>query len=259
VTPQLQDRQFVTALARGLEILRCFGSGEERLSNQELSDRCSLPKSTVTRLTHTLTSLGYLHHIAETGRYRLGMTTLALSGSTLSRLDVKELSRPLMQQLAEQTGTLVSLGIFDDMSMVYIENCRGLSLVTLRLDIGSRIPVAVTAMGRAYLAGLSAQAREPVESRLQALTKERWPDIHRAIERACAEYELTGCCASFGEWHADVNGIAVPVHAGIELPLLALNAAGPARMLPQAYLLNDVRPQLIAVGKQIESRLRMRH
>jgi len=68
-----EDRHFVTALARGLRLLQVFRSGEERLSNQELAERCSLPKSTVTRLTYTLTLLGFLHHHQDTGRYRLGM------------------------------------------------------------------------------------------------------------------------------------------------------------------------------------------
>ncbi|MGE8488690.1 MAG: helix-turn-helix domain-containing protein, partial [Paraburkholderia nemoris] len=61
------DRHFVTALARGLEVLACFRSGDKSLSNQELALRCKLPKSTVSRLTHTLTLLGYLIHLKESG------------------------------------------------------------------------------------------------------------------------------------------------------------------------------------------------
>ena len=59
---QGNDRHFVTALARGLQVLRCFRSGEELLGNQQLAERCGLPKSTVTRLSYTPTRLGYLHH-----------------------------------------------------------------------------------------------------------------------------------------------------------------------------------------------------
>ena len=90
------DRHFVTALARGLQLLRCFRSGEERLGNQQLAERCGLPKSTVTRLTYTLTRLGYLYHDTQTGhsghagRYRLGLAALGIGGSTLARLEVRE-------------------------------------------------------------------------------------------------------------------------------------------------------------------------
>ena len=50
-----KDRQFVTALARGLDILRAFHAGEGMLGNQEIAHRTGLPKPTVARLTHTLT------------------------------------------------------------------------------------------------------------------------------------------------------------------------------------------------------------
>ena len=71
-----QDRHFVTALSRGLDVLSCFRSGSRLLGNQDISERCSLPKSTVSRLTYTLTKLGYLHYVRESGKYRLGTATL---------------------------------------------------------------------------------------------------------------------------------------------------------------------------------------
>ncbi len=52
-----KDRQFVTALARGLELLRCFSPRESVLSNQELARKANLPRPTVSRLTYTLTRL----------------------------------------------------------------------------------------------------------------------------------------------------------------------------------------------------------
>jgi hypothetical protein len=55
-----EERYFITALARGLEVLACFRSADKGLSNQQIAERCGLPKSTVTRITYTLTTLGYL-------------------------------------------------------------------------------------------------------------------------------------------------------------------------------------------------------
>ena len=65
-----EDRHFVTALARGLEVLSCFRSGDKALGNQEIAQRCKLPKSTVSRLTSTLTKLGYLIQVEDSGKYR---------------------------------------------------------------------------------------------------------------------------------------------------------------------------------------------
>lgn len=252
-----QDRHFVTALARGLKVLSCFKSGEERLGNQELAQRCALPKSTVTRLTHTLTRLDYLHHIQESGRYRLGVAALALGGTTLARLDVKEVSRPLMQTLANETSTLVSLGTRDDLAMLYIENCRGYSLVTLRLEIGSRIPLASTAMGRAYLAGAEPALRHGLEERLRALDPLQWPRLQAGIDRALAELAEIGCCTSFGDWHAEIHAIAVPLRTAQGLPPMAVNAACPATATSAELLMREVRPKLIETVKAIEERLAM--
>ena len=113
-----QDRHFVTALSRGLDVLSCFRSGSRLLGNQDISERCRLPKSTVSRLTYTLTKLGYLHYVKESGKYRLGTATLALGSAVLGRFEVRDLARPLMQELADSTGTTVSLGARQRLSMV---------------------------------------------------------------------------------------------------------------------------------------------
>ena len=93
-----KDRQFVNALARGLEILRCFRPGEKFLTNTELAKRTGLPKPTITRLTYTLTKLGYLDSPADRGQYQLASGVLSLGYSLLSNLDVRELARPGMRE-----------------------------------------------------------------------------------------------------------------------------------------------------------------
>ena len=247
-----EDRHFVTALARGLQVLQCFKSGEERLGNQALAERCGLPKSTVTRLTYTLTKLGFLHHDADSGRYRLGMSTLTLGGTTLSRLDAKEVSLPLMQELAHSTGSLMALGMRDGMSMLYIETARSDSFVTIRLNIGSRLPIATTAMGRACLAAMKPGARKGLEDRIRALDPTGWPAIEKGIEQAREELAEFGCCSSFGEWRGEVNSIAVPMNVGRGMPLLVMSAAGPAQSMPAAHFMNQIRPRLIAAVREIE-------
>src|SRR5581483_6138023 len=154
-----EDRHFVSALARGLRVLSCFRSGDELLGNHELARRSSLPKSTISRLTYTLTRLGYLQFVEESVKYRLGTATLALGSAMLARMDVRRLARPMMQELANFSRAMVSLGVRERLHLIYIENCRSQSALTLSLDVGSRIPIATTAMGRAYLAILSEAER----------------------------------------------------------------------------------------------------
>lgn len=140
------------------------------------------------------------------------MSTLTLGGTTLSRLDAKVVSRPLMQDLASNTGSLVALGMRDGMSMLYIETARSDSFVTIRLNIGSRLPIATTAMGRACLAAMKSNARGAVEDRLRALDPERWPAIEAGIERARQDLPEWGCCTSLN-CAAPVPSIQVPAGA----------------------------------------------
>lgn len=249
------DRNFVTALARGLQLLCCFKSGEERLANQQLAERCGLPKSTVTRLTYTLTKTGYLQQDPATGRYRLGMAALGIGGSTLARLAVRQRSRPLMQALAERSGLQIALGLRDDLAMLYVETCRSGSILTLQLDVGSRIPLAVTAMGRACLAGMSAPARLDATTRLHALDPIHWPVVELGIRQAQLDLAEQGCCCSFGDWKPEIHGIAIPLLLGSGLPDMALSAAGPAlTRSPESYMA-DVRPQLITLAGDIQRAL----
>ena len=252
-----EDRHFVTALARGLSVLSCFSSGEKMLGNLDIAKRCKLPKSTVSRLTYTLTKLGYLLFVEETGKYRLGTSTMALGSAMLARLDVRELSRQPMQDLADFFRGMVSLGSRDRLSMFYVGNARSSAALTLSLDIGSRIPIATTAMGRAYLALIPGREREDIMERVRELDEVAWPATRAGIERALQEYRETGCVSSFGEWQSDVNAIAGPLRPGGGLPPMAISCGGPAFNLSKEFLLTEVRPRLIEMVRQLEASLGM--
>jgi DNA-binding IclR family transcriptional regulator len=240
-----EDRHFVTALARGLDVLSCFRSGEKTLGNQELAERTKLPKSTISRLTYTLTKLGYLDYDDHIGKYRLGTASLALGSAMLSKLDIRQYARPYMQELADFARATVSLGMRDRLSMIYIENCRSEAALTLRLDVGARIPIAQTAMGRAYLAETSPAERNDILERVRELDEIKWPSTRDGVMRSLDEYAQLGCCTSFGDWQPDVNAIAVAFRPANGSAILSINCGGPAFNLSPEFLLGEVKPRLL--------------
>jgi DNA-binding IclR family transcriptional regulator len=250
-----QDRHFVTALSRGLDVLSCFRSGSRLLGNQDISERCRLPKSTVSRLTYTLTKLGYLHYVKESGKYRLGTATLALGSAVLGRFDVRDLARPLMQELADATGTSVALGARQRLSMVCIEVCKGNAVLSLNTEVGMRYPLATSAIGRAYLAVSGDTERADLMDQIRELDHVAWPALKQGIDTALAMYQTLGTCGSFGEWQPDVNGIAVGFRPGNGLPPMAINCGAPAFKVSSEYLLSEVRPRLIDLVRRIEEGL----
>lgn len=250
-----QDRHFVTALARGLEVLACFRSGTVLLGNQEIAQRCGLPKSTVSRLTGTLTRLGYLIHVEDSSKYRLGTATLSLGSAMLSHLDLRQTARPLMQQLADFAGAEVSLGMRAQLSMVYVEHCRSAALLPLNLDAGSRLSLTRSAMGRAWLAAASEETRADVLVQLRARSEAAWEGLQATIARALQEQRTLGVVSSFGEWQKGVNAIARAFDPGGGLPAMSVNCGGPSFNLSPEYLLKEIRPRLIELVARIETAL----
>jgi DNA-binding IclR family transcriptional regulator len=165
---------------------------------------------------------------------------------------VRKIARPVMQELADISGATVSLGTRDRLSMIYVENCRGSVALTLTLEVGSRIPVATSAIGRAWLAAIPEHDRLSFMEQVRELDHVAWPKTRRGIEKALEDYRTLGVTTSFGDWQKDVNGIARAFQPGGELPVMAINVGGPSFKLSKAFLLEEVRPRLIDVVTQLE-------
>jgi len=241
----------VSALKRGIEVLHCFGDGARSLSNGEIAALTRVPKPTVTRLAATLVSLGLMRQDPETERFSLGAGVLSLAQTFLSGLDARAYARPHMHRLAEAFGGSVFLAICDGLEMVLIETCRARSsMLTVRLDVGSRLPIATTALGRAYLGGLDAAERAPLLEQLRRSIEGDWLRHSAGIEQALRDVAAHGYCASIGELRAEINAVAVP----LTLPTgerLAINCGGPAFAFPESRLREEVAPRLLATTRAI--------
>lgn len=247
-----EDRYYITALARGLDVLSCFRSGDRSLSNQQIAERCGLPKSTVTRITYTLTRLGYLVQLPDGGRYALGNATLALGSATLARMDIRQMARPLMHELAEFSGATVAIAVRDKLSMIYVEVSHSTAALALTLQVGSRIPLATSAIGRAYMARASEQERAEILNRASELDDQAYANVVTGLERALADDREFGCAASFGDWQKNVNGIAIGFRPVSGNSAMAINCGGPSSSLSPEFLLDEVRPRLLELAQRLE-------
>lgn len=251
------DRQFVVALYRGLEILRCFRPSDGPLGNQDLAQRSGLPKATVSRLTYTLSKLGYLVYLEDSGKYRIGVPVLGLGYACLGGMKIRDTAQPYMDEIAEYAGNgvVVALGGRDDLSMIYIACARSSGVVSLQLNVGSRISLARSGMGRAYLAGTDEAERAVLMRQIRARAgEERWPRLEEEILRAVEEVRTRGFCTNIGEWHSEVNSIAVPFRPPqSEMPVLAFNCGGPAYLLSRERLEQDLGPRLVEMTKKIQA------
>jgi DNA-binding IclR family transcriptional regulator len=251
------DRQFATTLARGLEVLRCFTPTEATLGNKEISVRTGLPKPTVSRLTYTLTKLGYLRHNMRLGKYQLGSAVLSIGYPLLASMSVRQIARPLMKELADYCNGSVSLGMRDRLSMVYVESSRSGNGIATLPDIGTAVPIAQSVIGRAYIASCTPPERDAVLNQL----KVKEPEMHRKyrpqIDKALEDIRSRGFCVSHGELLREVHAVGAPMRRTVDGEVVAFNCTVPAFILKKGQLEEDIGPRLVAMVRNIEASLGM--
>lgn len=245
------DRQFVSALARGLDVMRTFGLEDQWLGNQEIAEKSRLAKATVSRLTYTLTKLGYLIYDDETRKYGLAVGALSLVQPILKRIELRHLVRPFLKTYADMVNAAVGLGSADGLEALYLDVCRGKEAVTLRLDPGSRIDLPTSAMGRALYVAMDEAGREEVLKAVRKRDGRNAARIERGLANAVQDVKELGYCYSAGDWNPDVNGVGVPLQIRQHDMVFALNCGGAAWTMPVARLHKEIGPGLARVAQQV--------
>lgn len=251
-----RDRQFVTALARGLDVLACFSAEHPELTGSEIAQRTGLPQPTVWRLCHTMIELGVLVRLAG-DRMRPGLAALRLGSSALAGLDIVDLARPAMQALADEYRAACGLAVREGLQMMIIERCHGNNPLLTNLRRGSTVPIAVSGPGWAFLAGLDPASRQHLTSTLREQDPERWTHARVAFERALRSFKSRGYVINSGIFHPDYHTAAVPVFDRHGVIRFTLNCGAPLSTLSGEQLRDQVAPRLVQLASQLREALSM--
>lgn len=248
---RLERPDTVSALERGLAVLRCFSEAQPVLSHAELALRTGIPRPTVHRIVGTLLAGGLLQHAPAPDRFMLGPGVVSLARVFLGSLDVRGVARPHLQALADAEGISAYLAVRDGMEMVIIEACRPRSsMLTPRLDVGSRAPLPNSALGRAYLATVDEPQRRQLTESMRLLRGPEWSRIGDAMERSIDEARRLGYALSLGEFHAEINSVAVALHGNNDEPI-AVICGGAAFVFNEQRLREVLAPRLRQIAGTI--------
>jgi len=252
-----KDRKFVTALARGLEVLRCFTADTLLLGNQEIAEKTGLPKPTVSRLAYTLTELGYLDYSKNFRKYKLGTGVLALGYGLLTNMDILKIARPFLRELADHAQAAVGLCAQDRLNMIYLENIYpNTNAIVLRYRAGEVLPLATTAAGRAFLCAASEKERDYHMDQIRQRDQANWPTLKKGIEQALKDYHEFGFCMSLGEYNKGVNAIGVPIKSPINgSNIMVINCGAASFQMRRHVIEDDIGPRLVHTAGQIETQL----
>nr|WP_249156698.1 helix-turn-helix domain-containing protein [Bradyrhizobium diazoefficiens] len=209
------------SLERGIEILRAFRPGVDTLGNGEIAERTGLPRSTVSRLTRTLVNSGMLDEVRSERTYRLAASVISIGHAMRTGSPVLNAIGPMMRAESAKRRLNVGLATADRTMMVYLESIRYSPRAVLRNVVaGQQVPMELTSLGRAYLAGLAETERERLlkqfKRRSAAATKALLAEVRRSI----GAVERDGYCAV--SWQPAVLAVATPIVLD-GLPVYALN------------------------------------
>ncbi|ARF86791.1 IclR family transcriptional regulator [Burkholderia cenocepacia] len=244
------------SLERGLELLRAFGPGATLLGNGDLVELTGLPKATVSRLARTLVETGYLEHDAVRRGYRLGLPVLGLAQALRNSSTVLQAAAPRLRETAQALHINVGIAGPDRDDMVYLESIRYSPRASLRTVVsGQRVPMALTSLGRAYLASLPDAARS---KQIAALKRNRqsWPQIRAEIDAAVASVHAHGFCVA--SWQPEVAALAAPLEIAGHRPLVlnfsVRTADAPSSVAERlAARLLELRDEIVVATLQLDS------
>lgn len=215
----------------------------------EIARHTDLPKSTVVRILHTLVELGYMGFQSSDGTYSPGPKSMTLGLSVVSSMDLVTLASPYLEKLAHNTGRIVNIGVRDDLSVIYCARKGAHQLLQLNIQVGSRLDLHNTAIGRALVSFAQPEEREALLQRLaenpasRASAKAIRDELPQTLEQGFAVADRT--------LSPSVRAIAVPVWQRENKLAAALNVACLAESISMEEIAQTISAELLETARTI--------
>lgn len=245
---------FVTALARGLTVIRAFGPDRPRMTLADIAKRVTLPRATVRRSLITLETLGYVE--SDGRNFSLSPKVLTLGNSYLTSSPFPRTVQPMLERLSESIGESCWAAIMNDDDVLLVAGAKSNRMLSAGLRVGSRLPAFCSAFGRVMLAGLPDDQIDAYLSRIvpRTYTSRTVTDL-TAVRRLIFEARTNGYAIADGEIELGLCSLAVPISNQRGETVAALNATAPSSrvrsgemidrfLVPLRQVAEDVRPVL---------------
>jgi IclR family transcriptional regulator, pca regulon regulatory protein len=258
-TPELaerdnEDRDYVNSLARGLTVIRAFSRNRPSMTLSDVAKRTGINRAATRRFLLTLVREGY----AETdGKYfRLRPKVLELGFSALSSMTFSTIAQPIMDELADAVDEMCLAAVLDGEWVVYVNRTSTQRVISVDLDVGTRLPAFCMSTGRVLLAALPDDALDrwlaelrPVKYTNNTIVSKR--KLREEIIRA----RKTGWSIVHEEYEVGFGSLSVPIldHAGETIA--ALNICCPTLRVSVERMHREFLPRLHRAAEAISDTL----
>jgi len=170
----------VPAADHTLRILSLLAGSRGPLPASIIATQLDLPRSTVYHLLDAMQQRGFVMHLPEERRYGLGIAAFELSSAYSRQEPLSRLGRPLIVSLVDRAGVSGHLAVPHGRDVLYLVEERAKGAPSLITDVNVRLPMQLTASGRAILAALP-------KAQVRALFPDRDAFVHRHVTTAGAD------------------------------------------------------------------------
>jgi DNA-binding IclR family transcriptional regulator len=251
---QRPEGTVVTPLVRGLAILSSFTPRQLWMSNQEIALETGIPTPTVSRMLHSLVSIGYLRYSAERRKYRLSASVLSLGYAAIAHSRVQQLARIEMQSFADASDSYVVLATRERLDVIVLETSASRQTAPkLDLSAGMRLRIASSPMGWALLAALPELERFYLLGNIERKMGRQWPHLRRRMGEGISQVQNQGFCSSFGEWEPELVIVAAPLTIADHTPLV-LACVGRSSKMGRARVDRELGPRLVATATLLQDK-----
>ena len=252
-----EDRHFVTALHRGLEVLRTFSAENPELGTTEIAKRTNLSQSTVWRLCYTLQKAGYLCTGNDPEKLRVTPAVFQLGCSSISHGGLIEAAQPLIREIANRFEASVSIAMRSDLNMIIVARAAAHSMLQLNFQVGSMLRIEKSALGAAYTASVMDSEREEIYAALRAEQPDHWPSIYKHLEKSRQIYAKKGYVLNLRQYHPDVNALGLSIASPNGKRVLAINCGGASSVMSKEKLEGPVAEAMLMLKQRLSDMLPM--
>ena len=219
----------VEPVLRSLQILEALNR-HAPASLSQLEAATKLPKPTVSRLLETLEEGGYVVRLPRRSGYDLRERTLRLSSGFRYSDAVVETARPFLSALTAETKWPIGIATLDrDAMRVRFSTGRESPFAIDENYVNRRVPMLLSALGRAFIAHCADDERQKILDLLRASSRDtdRMARDPRAVARLIQSVRRVGFASAVEYPNAPAHGMAVPVlHSGTAIAAITLRYLG---------------------------------
>jgi len=247
------DRDFVTALASGLEVILAFDEAHPRMTLSEVAARTNMNRARARRFLLTLHALGYVRKQQRV--FELAPKVLQLGYAFLSSNNYRSVIQQILEDITRQCGESSSLGVLDGEEVTYVARSSSRHrLMAITLSVGTRLPAAYTSMGRVLLAQLPDDELEAWLERVNLVRHTDKTVTDKAeLRRLILEVRRQGYAIADQELDSGLRSIAVPAFDANGRLLGAINISTNAARVDHDTLMRDYLPLLQEKAREIRA------